>query len=99
MNQKNLFIPLKTEFYNAFADGSKRSELRTYGARWNEKTCFIGRKVTLSKGYGKQSRIEGTITKFDKLHGETFGINLKADILSVYGTLDIFIACISIEII
>lgn len=59
-----LFIPLNTEYYNAFADGTKTDEYRRYGPRWNEKTCFIGRDVILSKGYGKQSRMTGTVVSF-----------------------------------
>lgn len=51
-----LFIPLKTEYFQAFADGSKREELRRYGPRWNERTCCVGRDVVLSKGYSKQAR-------------------------------------------
>ena len=31
--------------------------MRVYGPRWNEKTCFIGRRATLSKGYEKGSRL------------------------------------------
>lgn len=61
---KPLFIPLKSEFYDAFKAGTKDTEYRLYGQRWNEKTCPVGRAVTLSKGYGKQNRMHGTITKF-----------------------------------
>jgi len=93
---KPLFIPLKTEYYEAFADGSKREELRRYGPRWNERTCGVGRDVVLSKGYGKQHRMTGRIWKFNRQHGSTFGSTYKAAILAVFGTLDIEIACISI---
>lgn len=93
---KPLFIPLKSEYYEAFKDGSKREELRIYGKRWNEKTCPVGRKVVLSKGYGKQNRLKGRIWRFYKQRGTLFGKNYKAAILDVYGTLDIDIACISI---
>ena len=95
---KPLFIPLNTKFYNAFVDGSKREELRRYGPRWNENTCQVGREVILSKGYGKASRMTGKIWKFKRQHGSLFGSTYKAAILSVYGTLDIEIACISIEL-
>jgi len=54
---KPIFIPLKTEYYEAFEDGSKTEELRLYGPRWNEKTCTVGRQVILSKGYGKYARL------------------------------------------
>lgn len=95
---KPLFIPLKTEYYEAFADGSKREELRRYGPRWNEKTCAVGREVVLSKGYGKQHRMAGRISKFKRQHGSTFGSTYKAAILGVFGTLDIEIACVAIEL-
>lgn len=63
-----LFIPLKTQYYNSFCDGSKTTEYRLYGPRWNENTCQIGRSVLLSKGYGKQNRVFGIIVGFSKKH-------------------------------
>jgi hypothetical protein len=96
--EKALFIPLKTEYYNQFASGEKTEELRKYGGRWNEKTCRLGRKVTLSKGYGKHARMEGVIWKFKVQHGSTFGSQYKQAIKDVFGTLDIYIACISVRI-
>lgn len=95
---KPLFIPLKTEYYEAFANGSKREELRRYGPRWNERTCPVGRDVVLSKGYGKQARMTGRVWKFKKQHGSVFGSTYRAAILDVFGTLDIWIACVSIEL-
>jgi hypothetical protein len=65
--EKALFIPLKSEYFFAFADGSKGTEYRQYGPRWNEKTCCIGRHVTLSHGYGKSLRLSGIITAFRKV--------------------------------
>ena len=65
-DDKPLFIPLKTEYYEAFCDGSKTEEYRRYGARWNENTCRIGRRGTLSKGYGKHARCSGVIIGFEK---------------------------------
>ena len=95
---KPLFVPLKTEYYEAFADGSKREELRRYGPRWNDKTCAVGREVVLSKGYGKQHRMAGRISKFKRQHGSAFGSTYKAAILDVFGTLAIEIACVAIEL-
>ncbi len=94
---KPLFVPLKTEYYESFALGDKTEELRAYGPRWNEKTCTVGRAVILSKGYGKHSRMSGVIWRFKKQHGTLFGSKYKESILNVYGTLDINIACISIN--
>ena len=66
MTEKPLFIPLKTEFYEAFCDGSKTVEYRKYGPGWNEHTCRIGKSVAISKGYGKQHRREGVIVGFEQ---------------------------------
>lgn len=59
---KPLFIPLKTEYFEAFKAGTKDTEYRQHGPRWNEDTCYAGRKVVLSKGYGKTERLSGVIT-------------------------------------
>ena len=93
---KPLFIPLKSEYYEAFKNGEKTEELRLYGPRWNHKTCIIGREVVLSKGYGKQNRMKGRIWKFKKQHATTFGSTYKKSILDVFFNLDVDIACISI---
>ena len=93
---KNVFVPLYTKHFNDFKSGVKTEELRLYGKRWNEKTCLVGRKITLSKGYGKHERLYGTISKFKKQHGSLFGSTYRADILERYGTIDVLIACISI---
>ena len=74
---KDLFIPLKTEHFLDFKRGIKTFELRPYGARWNEKTCYVGRGVTLSKGYGKHNRLYGVVTDFyvcpvNKLQSDVF---------------------------
>lgn len=61
-----LFVPLKSQYYEAFIDGSKDTEYRKYGKGWNERTCVVGRRVTISKGYGKQNRRTGTIVGFTK---------------------------------
>jgi len=71
-------------------------ELRLYGPRWNERTCTVGRAVTLSKGYSKGNRLTGRIWKFKRQHGTTFGSTYKAAIATCYGTLDVWIACISV---
>jgi len=75
----------------------KQEELRRYGPRWDEKTCEVGREVTLSCGYGSKRRAKGIVTKFKKQHGTLFGSTYKDSILAVYGTLDIFISCIQIN--
>ncbi|HRI77272.1 MAG TPA: hypothetical protein PLX33_09825 [Alphaproteobacteria bacterium] len=98
MTEKPLFIPLKTKYYDAFDAGTKTHELRLYGARWNERTCRIGRRVVLSKGYGKANRLSGRITSFTvspltEWHGE----NAEA-IRAIYGEREASIASIGIDI-
>lgn len=61
---KPLFIPLKAEFFQAFKNGTKDTEYRLYGARWNGSTCAPGRPVVLSKGYGKHARLYGQVESF-----------------------------------
>lgn len=61
---KPLFIPLKAEYFDQFEAGTKTVEYRKRGGRWNHLTCFVGRKVTLSRGYGKHRRLSGVITGF-----------------------------------
>lgn len=48
---KPLFVPLKTRYFRAFESGVKTIEYRKAGPRWNERTCWVGRPVTLSHGY------------------------------------------------
>lgn len=59
-----LFIPLRGEYFDAFARGEKRTEYRRRGPRWNAETCAVGRRVVLSRGYGKARRLTGVITGF-----------------------------------
>lgn len=96
--EKPLFVPLKAEFYDAFASGTKTEELRRYGPRWNERVCRIGRAVTLSRGYGKTARLTGRIWRFKRQRGDTFGSTYRAAIQRTFGTLALDIACISIEL-
>lgn len=59
-----LFIPLRGEYFDAFARGEKHTEYRRRGPRWNAETCAIGRRVVLSRGYGKGQRLTGVISGF-----------------------------------
>ena len=65
-----LFIALRREHFEAFRNGTKRTEYRAYGPRWNERTCMYGRKVTLSLGYGKSQRLRAQVIGFRKLTRE-----------------------------
>ena len=94
--EKPLFIPLKTKWFDAFVSGQKADELRAYGPRWNERTCRVGRAVTLSRGYGKQQRLGGHVASFEKRHGSLFAGEYARAIEETYGTLDLDIAVIGI---
>lgn len=68
MDERPLFIPLRREWFDQFEDGRKDTEYRVHGPGWNERTCRVGRRVTLSCGYGKhRTRLTGTITQFEVL--------------------------------
>lgn len=62
--EKPLFIVLKREYYTDFVERRKTVEYRPYGGRWNKESCRVGRRVTLSMGYGKHHRTHGVITGF-----------------------------------
>ena len=45
-------MPLRGEYFDAFADGTKTTEYRRLGGRYGKlKQLVIGRPVTLSRGY------------------------------------------------
>lgn len=92
---KALFIPLKREWFEAFKNGRKFREMRVYGPRWNEKTCFVGRRVVLSLGYGKQNRLTGTVIDFEKSQSAHAGSWAWEQI---YGKGVKFSACIGIKL-
>ncbi len=95
---KPLFLPLNKEYYYAFTRGNKTHELREYGKRWTEKTCIVGRLVTLSMGYGKQERHTGTIVSFEKVAATNLSEDEQISVLDVYGNLLIDIAKIGIKL-
>ena len=64
MSDKPLFIPLKKEHFEAFERGEKAEEYRPAGPRWNHRTCRVGRRVTLSNGYGKSRRLSGRVVSY-----------------------------------
>ena len=94
---KPIFIPLKTEFYEAFISGTKKYEYRKYGGYWSEKHIWPGKEVVISKGYGKHNRRKGVVTSFQK----TMGYNCPnpQSVKQIYGTTDIEIAEIGIELV
>ena len=81
---KPLFVPVTSEWYDPMERGDKPYEIRKYGQRWNEKTCAVGRRVLISKGYGKQHRFYGVITQFARLHPEEMSLEAARAAASVY---------------
>lgn len=70
MTEKPLFIPLRTEWFRQFEAGTKDTEYRAYGPRWNERTCRVGRPATISHGYSGK-RLSRSVTGFKVLdHAE-----------------------------
>lgn len=63
---KPLFVPLKRQYFEQFANGTKRTEYRLYGPRWHEGTVVPGRPVTLSLGYSG-ARLSGVVVKMRKI--------------------------------
>lgn len=91
---KPLFIPLKTEFFEAFRAGTKDTEYRAYGPRWNERTCPVGRQVLLSKGYGTASRLRGVVIGFNRMRTSKPTAAWEA----CYGSRECDMACIGIRV-
>ncbi len=60
---QRLFVPLASEPFDWFADGSKRWELRRYGRQYTEKHLRVGRRVELRRGYGHGRSLWGVITR------------------------------------
>jgi len=76
---KPLFIPLKAKYFEQFESGEKTIEYRAYGGRWNQVTCYEGRPVTLSYGYGRARRLSGVVV-------DTFICDEPSeDFLAIYG--------------
>lgn len=94
VTSKSLFVPLRGVYFDAFERGEKKTEYRKRGQRWNAETCAIGRRVVLSRGYGRQKRLTGTITAF---HYDTMPSRLPGW-LECYGPNSGDAACITIEL-
>jgi len=64
-----LFIPLCAGPFDEFKAGSKQNmeEYRPEGPRWNAEVCRIGRRVVLSRGYGKKDRLQGVIVGYRQI--------------------------------
>lgn len=89
--EKPLFIPLRAEHFTAFESGTKDTEYRAYGPRWNEKTCRVGRAATLSFGYSGR-RLHKAVGGFRKIVWDEAPIAAK----EIYPTAG-FIAAIALR--
>ena len=81
---KPLFIPLKTEYFEAFESGEKEAEIRRYGARWNTDTCYAGRRVVLSCGYGKARRLKGFVEEVRLRQFDSFTVEIRSALEQIY---------------
>ena len=61
-----LFVPLRSQHFAAFADGSKTVEWRAWGPRWNDQAIAPGRAIALSKGYSGD-RLHGVIVSVERV--------------------------------
>lgn len=82
---KPLFIPLKAKHFDRFDDGSKDTERRVYGKKWNIGVLHVGRPVVLSRGYGKARRIGGKITDLRIVPFAEVAVAHHDDLLACYG--------------
>ncbi|MCL2715715.1 MAG: hypothetical protein FWD68_14315 [Alphaproteobacteria bacterium] len=62
-----VFIVLRTEWFEKFASGAKKTEYRRIGGKFTRERCVVGRSVLLSKGYGKKARLTGRITSYAEI--------------------------------
>jgi len=59
-----LFVPLRAEYFREFAAGTKNVEWRKIGPRFNERTLYKGRAITLSNGYSG-ARLYGRVVRLE----------------------------------
>ena len=85
---KPLFVPLKREYFDAFASGAKRTEYRLYGPRWHEGTVFPGRDVTLALGYTRK-RMSAKVAGLRKVKNNITDIYPKGAVLAAIDLYDI----------
>jgi hypothetical protein len=88
---KAMFLPLKSQYFEAFKAGTKTVEYRRYCKRWDERTCAIGRPVVLSKGYSNRDRLTGVISAFERRY------MASTEWVDCYGEAG-WAACISINV-
>jgi hypothetical protein len=81
-----LYVPLKAEYFRAFVEGRKTVEWRKHGPRYNERTLYVGRKITLSNGYNG-ARLYGSIVRLEFAPAEKVG----PEALAIYKRRDLLV--------
>lgn len=81
-----LFVPLRAEHFRAFAAGTKTIEWRKFGKRFNDRTLWLKRPVTLSNGYSGD-RLFGKIILLQFAPAEEVG----PDALAIYKRRDLLV--------
>lgn len=94
-DEKPLFVPLKKEYYLKFEAGTKDTEYRLYGPRWNEEVCRIGRLAVISNGYGNYNRMNGVVAGFKVVNGLTLPADLQESLKALFPTVNADIACVT----
>lgn len=92
-----LFRSLRNAYYTLFAAGEKTVELRAYGPRWNERTCFTGREVVLSNGYRKAGRLAAVIERVRKVPGRELSDQDQAALEDCLGYVPEFVCAIHLR--
>jgi hypothetical protein len=93
-----LFLPLKGEHFDAFKAGTKEVEYRRAGPRWSPAQCFTGRRIILSRGYGRAHRLEGTIEGFSIRSWWDVDAWHRRALAACYGETRFDVACIRIRV-
>ena len=63
MKRDRLFVPLNKHWYDLFANGKKKWEIRGVGPLFNPGTVRVGKDVELRRGYAKEGAIWGKIVE------------------------------------
>lgn len=94
---KPLFIPLHAHWFDQFAAGTKTTEYRKFGGRWNANTCYPGRPVLLSNGYSKRNRLSGEIAAANRVWAKNLPDDVRRAVKDIFGTDDIALMAITMR--
>lgn len=82
---KPLFIPLNATYYDEFAAGIKTREYRFATGPWNLTNVYTGRRVTLSRGYGKKNRLTGVVENVWLIPYYSLPVDMQFTAFKLYG--------------